>query len=374
MSTQTPIVKFAVSLDFFLNMTLNATPQSVYTYSDVFAANDVATYSNEELTRLLMYFNLFQEWRMERIHWHYKPYLHGAPNPTAMAVYQSVATPSNALMFYYQWFGEDSEYVVLFDKDDVLTRPVIDEYWQARVHPSAMCKKTWQEHSCDVFPYVPDAIAETQPVGSGTALNPTSSATQAVTTIASSTGNPQLNLSTPQRHPWMATKALSAVAGYAYQANWHHQLYGLKMWFYLPYNNLGASIGPIAIARISEDYHYEFRNPDYRLLITNAGMEKELADGFNLEELKKIYGDKIQLAPKRRKVELIQADGTTVTNSAQFIDRPTELINTITKSKQPPPRLDIGLQTPLKPVTDREKATSSQTGPQTQGKTFPHTR
>jgi hypothetical protein len=291
-----PTLKLTFDEDIVYNFTGNTIINS---YGFGFKPNDISFYSNEQWQKLQWFMNMYQQFRCTKIEMKWVPYFQSPEQVTAWMAYAQNSLSgigSGQLRSYGELFTKNAEITVIPDNEDLETRPVLDEYWQARSNPRAKSAGVMDPLYITFTPTLMGAHSYQQQ-----SVNQNSSE---ATINAGGAVYPTLpSYDAPEAVPWMATRAYTTAGGLVSQ-NTGTVMWGLKMYIYCPNNELVNAQGGYSVGHFSYVYQFEYRNPETRIIIGTSMITETEDNRKNLAALRALKGEKAVLQSHRVKVVL----------------------------------------------------------------------
>lgn len=336
-----------------------------------------------QASRLAWMFNLWQEYRMKNIHYHFVPRwnLSSQPVPAVTTPTTTGTTLNPQLTNGPDAAGSSASYqnnimlTFLGDPTDVTLAtnqgpalitgsntayPLIDEMWGAQTMPNARMGSNRDHIKGSIIPMEMDITAATARFGVVTGNTTVGQGSSPSYTIQNSASSPQPN-------SWKSTRTqVGSGQPPSYNTadgvkNVPQEYLGMKFWIYNPFNSdTGGGGATYAIGQLYFSYEFEFRGREFRTPLGSyslSGMNPEVIARMSEAE-KKLAGDSLRFLGdtygKFGKRKLLEAAGIPEEHDLSQPPPP----KTGKSERDPPPSHQSGgsqQQTPLQSFQARKR-------------------
>lgn len=304
-----------------------------------FKANDIAFYSNEQWLKLYQTFNEYTQFRVRNITVTWVPRFKNAAAMTAW-VYTKNQTGSGITAAEIQtvvdFYGAQSEIALIPDAEDLGTRETLEEYWQIRAHPQAATGSVYDTIRISMAPTVMEVTNYTvlnsnqNDAANAAYVNNTAQ-------LPSTTGPVHTTAQdAPVLMPWQATRVTRQTGSGSTDlvSNTGKVLWGMKQYFYTPFNEAVATSGNQAtVGMFTYQYVFEFRNLETRSIINTYGLTEEEKNLKDLAVLRELHGEKWVMQSHRVKAHF----KTTIADTSEAMNRHEPMGQITIQGKRPRP-------------------------------------
>lgn len=268
---------------------------------EAFAPDDIVARSSitEQPTKLGYMMNMYEYFQFESVDFTFIPRFTG-PNSILPYLYDTSST-NPYLGYVVAALVESAEMCFVTTKDETFVRPTLEEYYQVRATKRAHCFKPTERFSIKISPYTLDSIQlyshdQTNAINRNNAAADFTNNTNPIPASAMA-----LNNSQPVKIPWLSTKvAFWAPGGSGVPAqsfNDQMSCNGIKIYLYTPNNVMpNAGTGTTVYGITRADYHYRFKDPDYRALISGLALMEKLNTQNEKNTLRQVLGEQLATA------------------------------------------------------------------------------